>query len=575
MALLRAERAVDFAITHHRNVRGQRLEFRSFFYMLDILADPSPNVVIQSAVQTGKTEAMICSLFADCSLGLSVFYVLPTSDTRNVFVSNRIKRLTRKVDFYDRMVRDSPGNANSTILKHIGQGVVRFGASQSMSEFKEFPADVLMVDEYDICDPKGLSFALDRTKASPYRFTKYLANPTFGGTDLRQNINYHFLNSDAKRLHYRCGECGTVQPLLWDSNVVVPVTASRIVVDYKPRLELAGLITPVCAKCNAAIDRERDCVGWIATGDPNHRVSGYLISRLNCLNDSLDELYATFRKSIANETQMQVFVNSDMGEAYSGGAGNKITEELMASCAESYLLPQQGAIRGPCTMGVDVGATLDVRISDYVRDDDDRVRRRLIHVGKYNSVDEIIEVGRGYRVAVAVIDAMPESRLSLDFQARAPFRVWRCNYRSAEGKSVKSITWKPDEGKHGCERYCEVDRTEVMDTVFAGYVRRDIVEPAGFGSLLSGRYVGEMTSPVRARDEDGSAYWVKTVDHQYHANVYDWMASQDPLGGFWNSGEGIVRGKPTAPPADPDYGANRILASAKRSRGNVPSWNDF
>lgn len=573
MALLRRDRAVEFALEHHRNVRGEPLEFDAFFYMLDILADPSPNVVIQSAVQTGKSEAMVCSLFADCSLGLSCFYVLPTTDTRNVFVANRINRLTRMVPAYGRMVAREPGNANSVILKHIGPGVVRFGASQAMSEFKEFPADVLKVDEYDVCDPKGLAFALDRTKASPYRFTQYLANPIFPGTELRQNINWHYERSDAKRVHYRCPSCGLVQPILWFSNVVREVSQKSIVVDYAPRLVGESGIVAVCSRCEAPIDRRRDCVGWVATGDPEHPVSGYLISRLNCLHDSLDDLWSVFRGCVANETKKQVFVNSDLGEAYAGGTGNKVTDALVASCAEAYELPAPGKVRGPCTMGVDVGATLDVRISDYVKDDDGRVRRRMVHVAKCREIEEVVALCAPFRVAVAVIDAMPESRLSLDFQSRAPCRVWRCQYKATEGRNVKSLTWMADEGRGGCERYVTVDRTEAMDAVFQQYARREVVEPSSFGSLLGGRYLAEMMGPVRAVDDDERAYWVKTVDHQFHASVYDWIASQDPLGGFWNSTEGIVRGSRPVPGTDADYGASRVLSGMGRRRG-VPAWTE-
>ncbi len=573
MALLRRDRTLEFATKHHRNVRGERMEFDSFFYMLDVLADPSPHVIIQSAVQTGKSEAMICSLFADCSLGLSCFYVLPTQDTRNVFVANRINRLTRLVPFYGSLVSRSSGNADSVILKHIGPGVVRFGSSQAMSEFKEFPADVLKVDEYDVCDARGLSFALDRTKGSPYRFTQYLANPIYPGTDLRQNINWHFQNSDGKRVHYRCPKCGLDQPITWFENVVREICQKNIVTDYEPRAVVDGKVRAVCVRCEAVMSREADVVGWMATGDPDHPVSGYLISRLNCLNDTFDDLYRTFRVGIGNETKLQVFINSDLGEAYSGGTGNKLSERLIATCAENYMLPAPGTNRGPCTMGVDVGATLDVRISDYVRDDDGKARRRLVHVGKYRSLDEIIECGRNFRVAVAVIDSFPEARLSLDFQTRAPFRVWRCQYKSAEGKSVKSLAWMPDEGLHGCERYVTVDRTEAMDSVFQQYIRGEVVEPADFGSLLNGRYLFELTSPVRAVDEDESAYWVKTVDHQFHANVYDWIASQDPLGGFWNTGEGIVRGKSPRPGTDIDYGAQKVLSGMGRRRG-VPTWQE-
>lgn len=571
---MRRDQAIKFATRHHRNVRGERLEFGAFFYMMDILSDPSPNVVVQSAVQTGKSEAMICSLFADCSLGLSCFYVLPTQDTRNVFVANRINRLTRLVPFYRSLVSRSAGNADSVILKHIGSGVVRFGASQAMSEFKEFPADVLKIDEYDVCDPKGLAFALDRTKASPYRFTQYIANPIFPGTELRQNINWHFEHSDAKRVHYKCPGCGLYQPITWFANVVKEIRQRSIVTDFEPRAMVEGKIRAVCTRCEALLTRETDIKGWHPTGDPKAPVSGYLISRLNCLHDTFDDLYSTFSKCVANETKMQVFINSDLGEAYSGGTGNKISEPLIGTCAEPYELPKPGTNRGPCTMGVDVGATLDVRISDYVRDDDGRVRRRLVHVGKYKNLEEIIDCGQSFRVAVAVIDSFPESRLALDFQSKATFRVWRCQYKAAEGKNVKSLTWMPDEGKGGCERYLTVDRTEAMDAVFQQYVRREVVEPQGFGSLLGGRYLFEMTSPVRAVDEDERPYWVKTVDHQFHANVYDWVASQDPLGGFWNSGEGIVRGKQSKPGTDADYGASKILAGMSKRR-SVPNWQEI
>jgi hypothetical protein len=573
MALLRRDRALEFATKHHRNVRGEPMEFDAYFYMLDVLADPSPNVVIQSAVQTGKSEAMVCSLFADCSLALSCFYVLPTTDTRNVFVANRINRLTTMVPLYGAMVARKSGNANSVILKHIGPGVVRFGASQSMTEFKEFPADVLYVDEYDVCEPKGLAFALDRTKASPYRFTKYLANPIYPGTDGRQNINWHFNNSDGKRVQYRCAGCGLVQPLLWMTNVAREISKGGIVTDFAPRLEADGHILPVCARCEHPISRRRDVVGWVPTGDPNHPVSGYLISRLNCLNDSIDDLWRTFRTCAANETKMQVFINSDLGEAYSGGTGNKISEELMATCAEPYELPQPGRCRGPCTMGIDVGATLDVRISDYVRDDDGKVRRRLVHAAKLRHPHEVIEIGQAFRVAVAVIDAYPESRMALDLQDKAPFRVWRCQYKANEGKNVKSLSWHPDEGLNGRERYLTVDRTEAMDTVFQQYIRREVVEPQGFGALLGGRYVNEMTAPVRAVDDDERPFWVKTVDHQFHANVYDWIASQDPIGGFWSSREGIVRGSKAKLGTDADYGATKVLAGLGKRR-SVPTWQE-
>jgi hypothetical protein len=565
MALLRRDVALDFALHHHRNVRGEPLQFDDFFYILDVLADPSPIKVIKSAVQTGKTEAMICSTFADASVGLSIFYVVPTQDTRNIFVPNRIDRCIRQVPMYANLLANSVGRADSVLLKHVGRGTIRFGSSQSMAEFKEFPADVVYVDEFDQCVLEGISFASDRTKGSPYRFKTLLGNPTLPGTETRHNLDYEYQNSDAKKVHYRCSECGAVQPLDWWHNAVKPIFSGSVVTDYEPRLKVGGSVQYCCAGCGTMIDRRRDVVGWKPTGDPNHVVSGYQISRMNSLLDEADDLWAAFRKAIGNELATQVFVNSDLGECYEGGTGNKVTTRLMGDCVEQYLLPAPGTVRGPCTMGVDVGSFLDVRISDYVNDGG-RVRRRLVHAARCRTVEEVFLLGAAYRVAVAVIDAIPEQRLSLRFQAEAPFRVWRCQYKASEGKNVRSLSWSPNEGRDGCERYVQIDRTEAMDSVFQAYVRRDVIEPPNFSALLGGSYERMITSPVRAQDEDGRFFWIKSTDHAFHAHVYDWIASQDPSAGFFNSSEAIVRGRPYSPPADDDYGASQVVRARKMKR---------
>ncbi len=571
MAMLRRDRRIQFATKYHRNVRGEPLQFRDFFYMFDILSDPSPNVVIMSSVQTGKTEGFIASLMADTSLGLSCFYVLPTQDTRNVFVPNRIDRLFEMVPHYKHLAETSTGDADSVLLKHIGKGSVRFASSNAHAEFKEFPADVLYVDEYDICDPEGLAFAFDRTKASPYRFTQYLANPTYPGTEFRQNIDWLFQNSDAKRVHYKCSECGLVQWLDWKYNVVKPVHQGRVVVGYEPILKVGREVKVVCQKCGEPIDRSGDVVGWVPTGDKDHSVSGYQITRLNNPTDDVTELYDRFAMAVANETKMRVFYNSDMGVPYEGGVGNKLNADLVGNCCGGYDMPS--SVRGPCTMGVDVGATLDVRISDYVTVEGRSVRR-MVHVAKCAEIDEVIALGRRFKVAVAVIDAAPETRLSLNFQKRAPFRVWRCQYKPNEGKNVRSLTWNGNEGPNGEERYVSVDRTEAMDSVFQAYVRGDVLEPNGFETALGGKYLRELCAPVRDKDADGRPYWIKTVDHQFHAHVYDWVASQDPMGGFGMSREAFVR-KPrleTGIGRD-DYNAPAVLRNLKKHKGVLP-WNE-
>ena len=526
-------------------------------------------------------------MWADAALGLSVFYVLPTQDSRNIFVPNRINRLIRRVPFYADLIRSSVGSADSVLLKHIGEGVVRFGSSQSIQEFKEFPADCLYVDEYDQCDPAGVSYAFDRCKGSPFKFTHYLGNPTFPGAEFRHNIDWHYHNSDQKQLHYRCEHCDLVQYMTWWDHIVEPVKEDGVVVDYIPRdttwVDEAGApdMSPICSRCGGSLPRDRTLVGWLPTGNPNHPVSGYHLSRLAPLSDSIAELWGRFRPGIANVTALKTFVQSDLGEAFEGGVGNKLTEEIMARCMETYELPDPVYITGPCTMGVDVGNNLDVRISDYVLEEGEDgkriVRRRLVYAGKVRHLSDLYLLVDQYRVSVAVIDAMPEARLSKDFQLKAHCKVWRAAYHPVEGSNPRAIRWDVNQGQHKLkdEKLVWCDRTEVMDTIYGCYLQRLVIEPTSFTGIMDGKYVAEHMAPTRLMDDEtGRAYWVKCTDHQFHANIYDWLASQDPMGGFMILGsQAIVRGaKRHKSEFDPDSQPVQNLVQRLRKRASVKTW---
>lgn len=574
MALARRDRTLAFATKYHKNVHGEHLEFENFFYMLDILADPSPFTAIISAVQTGKTECFVCKLFADCSLGLSVFYVMPTQDARNVFVPNRINRLLRKVDYYGGLVE--PGAADSVLLKQIGDGVVRFGASQAVGEFKEFPADVLYIDEYDVCNPQGISLAYDRCKASPYKFRHYLSNPDLPGSDDRQNIDWYFQNSDQKRLHYKCPHCGHVQTLDWFVQFVREVAVEGIVIDYELQDEewstSAGRdILPACESCGNVFNRSDTCVGWVPCGDPQHPVSGWEISRLAPPDESIYDLWMSFRQGIGNETHMKTFINSDLGKAYRGGMGNNLSEALIERCIAPYSLPSPGRIKGPCTMGVDVGKQFDVRISDYPLVDKKR-KRRLVYAGKVPTQADLHRLIEEYRVATCVIDAYPEIRLSKDFQKKAKCKVWRCAYHPTESGNPRSIRWDSmqGEGERQDERVVWVDRTEAMDAVYGQYVRQEVMEPRGFRQILRGRYIAELSFPVRIINEKtGRFVWTKGTDHAFHANVYDWLAGRDPTGsGFATGTAEVHRGRNRQKDFDVQRQdpVNSILRRSKRGK---------
>jgi hypothetical protein len=167
-------------------------------------------------------------------------------------------------------------------------------------------------------------------------------------------------------------------------------------------------------------------------------------------------------------------------------------------------------------------------------------------VGKVPTLSEVHQLIDHFHVSVAVIDAEPELHAAKEFQAKARCRVWRCMYHPTEGGNPRPIRW--DQGsktKPNKERIVWTDRTEIMDSIYAQYVTKKIIEPRTFTGLLNGKYMREMCGPVRVQDEKtGRFYWIKCVDHQFHANVYDYLAAQDPYAGISNIGQKpIVHGK--------------------------------
>ena len=69
--------------------------------------------------------------------------------------------------------------ASNLALKHIGpNGAIRYVGSNVRDDFREFPADALVIDEHDECDHENLKYGLDRMEASQWGFEYYMGNPT-------------------------------------------------------------------------------------------------------------------------------------------------------------------------------------------------------------------------------------------------------------------------------------------------------------------------------------------------------------------------------------------------------------
>jgi len=281
----------------------------------------------------------------------------------------------------------------------------------------------------------------------------------------------------------------------------------------------------ICPKCGGSLDRASPDGKWVAK-KPRSQVDGYHISMLCSLINSLSGMWDRFKHAIDDPSKMQQFYNSDLGLPFDS-MGSKVTVYMLNRCVdEGYrfvIKPDCAHVaddqhEGPCSMGIDVGGTFDVRIS-FV---EPRGKRRAVYIGKVRNIDELHDLVGRYNVDRCVIDSMPEITLVQEFQEMAQCEVWLCRYRSEGTDRRRTYDLSG--------RIINIDRTEALDRSFAQMKRQVNVLPSNYEAILGGQYAAEMCDPIRnIVDTDGGKQkfeWTKGKDHQRHCDTYDMLAAQ-------------------------------------------------
>jgi len=491
-----------------------------------IILDNTEHLYIaENYIVTHNSEWAVIDHFAAAYSGISIFYVLPKVELRNTFVQNRINRCVQNVPEYKRIIGGS--FFDNIALKSFGRGVIKYVGSNVLADFKEFPADMIVVDEVDECNQDHLDYALDRLRGSDYQFKRYIGNPKTKG----KGINRLFQLSTMEEWTIPCPTCRSMQKVDWFTCVVEGIQdRTGNMLDYRLRdtswsPDSNRDINLICPSCGGILERDSQHGRWVP-GNPKSRIEGKHLSMLCNTINPIYGMWRRFKEATHDPSKMQQFYNSELGLPFDA-SGNRITDTLLEYCADQdYVFavhPDRAHIppdwhEGPCSMGIDVmSSAFDVRIS-YV----EGARRRAVFIGKLPiNIEALIDLMVRYGVEKVVIDAGPEFNLSQEVQELAPCDVWLCRYRH-EGKTQKQT-------KDARGRIINTDRTEAMDRAFAQLKKRLNVLPRNFRAVLGGVYSSEMCMPVRelveAPNGEVRFEWSKGEDHQRHCDVYDMLAA--------------------------------------------------
>jgi hypothetical protein len=510
------------ALVHHRNTRGQPLAFRDKPYLIELYTDlpQLDDVVVRKGVQTGVSELCIqLALQRAGWAGRIVAYVLPTYRIRDRFVQKRIDPLLQHVGAY----RDRcPGGvdyaggprekkaAGNLSLKQFGSGSILFLGSNTPGDFVEFSADILVIDEFDKCDPSNLAKARDRLRAWSWLF--------------------------------RCDHCGHRQPLDWFHNVVHQDDdglwrardngrALDLLARNAQKSTAGHDIRPICNSCHGPFDRTGDGALWVPA-HPERSIRGYAMSRLDVLSESLWALLLEWQKAQGNTERLSAFYNSVLGIPFEF-SGARVTHAMLGNAATGAELDYLG---GPeyaprvVTAGVDVGSVLNVNIStveapgDGAPDDAPPVRLAR-WVGAVRTFDEVADLFRRYRVDTAVVDAAPEMRMSQglrdQFRDEGGTEVWLARFHPTPRVGVQRYGMRLDYQQN----VVTVDRTQVFDATLDDVQHGRRVFPEDVFTVFG--WSDQMRAPVRVLDEARQRIvWQSggTPDHYRLADIYDRIA---------------------------------------------------
>jgi hypothetical protein len=494
------------ALTHHRTTKGKRLTFADKKWLEAIYKDNNPRMVIIKCSQVHMTEHFLCAMFTLARKGLRGLYILPTNEHRRPFVQDRIDRLKDCSPEY----RKGLGHytftrtADSNVYKSIfGQGW-KFVGANVRKNFFEFPADALIMDEYNLLDPSNIAYAYDRIADSTVPHVYRFGNPTTDGT----GISKEYQTSTQNEWHVKCCHCGHEQVLDWYDHFVRQTSGSL----YELR---NGDGHPVCIECEKPFDR---CgPGRWMPQNPESEVSGYRISRLfvhksdEDIIGGLDSLYPKFLEAQGNETLLQNFHNNYLGEPYESYE-LRLTESLMRSCAPAAPIRFERDENFRTIAGIDQGRKFTIVISAVVDN--------VIHDIAYeicDTWDQVLSLLQAHNTSTAVVDAQGGGYAETRKFVQQFSGGWMCYYRPKD-----QVQQAYDLGHR--KQVVTTNRTELLDMLVATFKNKKVMIRHDWMSTVGGSYMSEMQVPKRIMDAGGRIVWTKGVDHFFHASAYRLLA---------------------------------------------------
>lgn len=325
---------------------------------MQVLSDdhPAETVVMMASAQVGKTEILLNWAGYTIDIRPSpMMLVLPTVGIAEDFSKQRVSGLVADTPTIAAKMGGRRGRkASNTILnKEFPGGMLLLRGANSAAGLRSTPVGKLAMDEIDgyprDVDGEGDPIKLAEARARTFARRKffYCSTPTIKG---QSRIEEAYLETDQRKYHVPCPECGHAQTLEWD------------------RLKFGknsshddGTAEYECEDCEHRIQessKEQMLRGgeWVAMVDdaPEGKIGFHINALYSPMGwISWNEIAEEWRACQGNPTRLRVFVNTILGQTWES-KGERPDWEKLYLRREEYergTVPKGGII---LTAGVDV-----------------------------------------------------------------------------------------------------------------------------------------------------------------------------------------------------------------------------
>lgn len=522
-ALQRLARPDIWAQEHHLRVDGRPFTLEGREYIVDVIRDTSPKIIVKKAAQTAFTITFLVRTFHWITeRRWHHLYLLPLKTGAVPFVQKRIDPIIASNEILSGRFKSVDNRTHKQTMDDIA---LLIRGTNVESELQETPTDVVVFDEYDRMVQDYLEDARHRTDGSNVKRLTYLSTPTVPGHGL--DADEMWPSSDQLKWFVPCPGCGRMQTLSLEENVKIGNSAEDCVLE--------------CQFCPYQIsDQERAEMNAWGVWDPTkpeNTLRGYHINQFNSPTMGLIDIMGGYFNGQNDAKVLKSFHNQSLGEPFTA-PGDKWTLELLDSCIDpAHKLG--GIPRGPVYLGIDVGHDEIYVIADFINRFAGRTLWNMWHIkdlpGKtaWEILDETIL--KKLSSWIAVCDAHPDKRGANYLSVKYPGKFFM---GFEKDRPEQEEIAKFDKVKYGEASKVIIDRTLAFDTTIDQAMKGNFILPYGareMGEKMPRRdyngFYSHMIQMVRVIEEDakgrGTASWKKSnkPDHWHHADMFAFIAT--------------------------------------------------